>query len=196
MELPTAIRNSYVNEDPESIHHRIQLIWNNIRRNLLKANAGSKANYDRDNTAQDFEPNWLVWWRKPRISTGGSNYKFMATWCGPFKIVTVFSDTNVSIEVNGRPKVVNVNQLKHYKGNPDLIRDMRHDQLLNNIETSEAEDLMRTQAPTPPARINDTSREEPEQFECLIYPGHTGHNNNDNTNNNDCLLYTSDAAYE
>ena len=36
MELPTSIRNSYVNESPEANHHRIQMTWNIIRRNLLK----------------------------------------------------------------------------------------------------------------------------------------------------------------
>ena len=131
MELPDDIRRSELNEGPEINFRRIQLTWNIIRRNLLKASAHYKLYYDRRTTPRTFEKNQLVLLKKPRLSHG-ANYKFMPVWSGPYRILNVFGQEDVSIEVNGKPKVINVNQLKPYKGNPEIHVDRRHLQLIED----------------------------------------------------------------
>lgn len=95
--------DQYVSE----LRYKLQKSFNLAKENLLKTKENSKVYYDKKISPYYFKIN-----DKVLIKNESRTSKLSPIWKGPYEIVEVYDDLNVSINERGKIKRVHVNRLK------------------------------------------------------------------------------------
>ncbi len=113
-------------EYSEEVVKRLLEARKRVNKEVKKAKAVSKKNYDKKRIDNPFKENDVVWLNVPK-KTVGESWKLRAKWAGPYKVMQVVQkehDLNVDIIHMNNPKDmqrVSVRRLKRAKLRPDTL---------------------------------------------------------------------------
>ncbi|CAB0006704.1 unnamed protein product [Nesidiocoris tenuis] len=146
----------------EELRETLKQLWEEVDRMHTLHSSRAKDRHDRSCNAPSFAVRDMVYLYTPAVKKGKTK-KFNKFWAGPYKIVKVHSDQNVTLKMGRRETRVHTSRLKPFisqQSTPDSGQQSEDDDGNSEPDASSRNDPIISPSPvavqTPRARVNPT----------------------------------------